>query len=161
MNKISTLTRAEALDAQEFHRGECQAYHGPRGGWHEEIEVWRRNGMTQVWKTRPADFRVPVKYGMRAYGDIGPANAGEFHLPQHCPLTRVEYRRIRSDGRTIEIVKWGGGTLGKRYSGDWDVNVYDTSGKVLFTDVVHTGTPKTHAEVEEIVLDYTEREVWS
>ena len=24
-------------------------------------EVWRRNGKTQTWKTRPNEFRVPVK----------------------------------------------------------------------------------------------------
>jgi hypothetical protein len=25
----------------------------------------RINGKTQTWKTRPADFRIPVKYGFR------------------------------------------------------------------------------------------------
>jgi len=25
----------------------------------------RRNGKTQTWKTRPGDFRVPVKYGLK------------------------------------------------------------------------------------------------
>jgi len=25
----------------------------------------RRNGKTKTWKTRPNDFRIPVKYGLR------------------------------------------------------------------------------------------------
>jgi hypothetical protein len=27
----------------------------------------RRNGRTQVWKTRPGEFRIPVKAGFRTY----------------------------------------------------------------------------------------------
>ena len=34
----------------------------------------RRNGKTQTWKTRPGEFRIPVKYGFRGYGA----------LTQHC-----------------------------------------------------------------------------
>lgn len=30
----------------------------------------RRNGATQRWKTRPFDFRIPVKAGLKAYGEI-------------------------------------------------------------------------------------------
>ena len=30
----------------------------------------RRNGKTQTWKTRPGEFRVPVKCGMYTYGEI-------------------------------------------------------------------------------------------
>jgi hypothetical protein len=25
---------------------------------------WRVNGKVQLWKTRPTDFRVPLKYGL-------------------------------------------------------------------------------------------------
>lgn len=33
---------------------------------------WRlhRNGATQRWKTRPFAFRIPVKAGLKAYGEI-------------------------------------------------------------------------------------------
>lgn len=154
MDKIRILSKTEAETGDEFHRGECQAYHGPRGGQREEIEAWRRNGATQLWKTRPEDFRVPVKWGMRSYGDITPANVGEFHLAKNCPLTLVEYRRVLPDGRIIEIQKWGGGTLGRKYAGDWYVVLCDRSGKLLFDDRLITGTPKTHAEVQEITLDF-------
>ena len=30
----------------------------------------RRNGKTQTWKTRPAAFRIPIKYGFKSYGNI-------------------------------------------------------------------------------------------
>jgi hypothetical protein len=30
----------------------------------------RRNGQTKIWKTRPGEFRIPVKAGLRAYGSI-------------------------------------------------------------------------------------------
>lgn len=30
----------------------------------------RRNGQTQTWKTRPNDFRVPVKAGFRTTGQF-------------------------------------------------------------------------------------------
>lgn len=34
--------------------------------------VWRcrRNGATKLWKTRPNDFRIPIKMGMYNYSDI-------------------------------------------------------------------------------------------
>ncbi len=30
----------------------------------------RRNGKTQTWKTRPGQFRIPVKIGFRSYGEL-------------------------------------------------------------------------------------------
>lgn len=30
----------------------------------------RRNGRTQTWKTRPNDYRIPIKAGLRVYGEI-------------------------------------------------------------------------------------------
>ena len=30
----------------------------------------RRNGRTQTWKTRPNDFRIPIKYGFKEYGQV-------------------------------------------------------------------------------------------
>ncbi len=30
----------------------------------------RRNGKTQTWKTRPGNFRVPIKAGLRSYGEV-------------------------------------------------------------------------------------------
>jgi len=38
--------------------------------------VWkaRRNGKTQTWKTRPNDFRIPIKMGLKSYGAIDHQN---------------------------------------------------------------------------------------
>ena len=41
---------------------------------------WRRNGKTKTWKTRPNDFRIPVKHGLYAYGYIDQDNATEFNV---------------------------------------------------------------------------------
>lgn len=30
----------------------------------------RRNGKTQTWKTRPGEFRIPIKAGFRTCGEI-------------------------------------------------------------------------------------------
>lgn len=35
----------------------------------------RRNGKTKTWKTRPNDFRIPVKYKFNKYGVIDHRNA--------------------------------------------------------------------------------------
>jgi hypothetical protein len=38
--------------------------------------LWRlrRNGKTQLWKTRPDEFRIPVKAGLRSTGQITDAS---------------------------------------------------------------------------------------
>jgi hypothetical protein len=35
-----------------------------------KLWVARRNGRTQTWKTRPGDFRIPIKIGFRGYGEL-------------------------------------------------------------------------------------------
>lgn len=84
------VTKEQALTAREFHCGACTRKVGPRGGVTISIETWRRNGKTQTWKTRPEDFRVPIKYGLYNYGDITPSNASIFHVPEDCPLEQME-----------------------------------------------------------------------
>lgn len=32
----------------------------------------RRNGRTRTWTSRPNDYRIPVKAGLRAYGQLSP-----------------------------------------------------------------------------------------
>lgn len=46
--------------------------HGELWGAMRNGRFWRlrRNGKTQRWKTRPADFRIPVKAGLRACGEV-------------------------------------------------------------------------------------------
>lgn len=68
------LTKEQALTAGVFHmlyRGKCV--------------VWRRNGAAQTWKTRPTEFRIPVRYGMYRYQQITQENAAHFHVESECP----------------------------------------------------------------------------
>ena len=39
----------------------------------------RRNGKTKLWKTRPSDFKIPVKYGLRDCFYITPNNEQEWN----------------------------------------------------------------------------------
>ena len=82
------ITKEQALSESVFHYGTCTRTVGPRGGVTERVEHWRRNGSTQTWKTRPEEFSVPVRYGMRSTGYIRLThlNASEFHAEADCPL---------------------------------------------------------------------------
>lgn len=42
---------------------------------------WRVNGATKTWKTRPADFRVPLKHGLYTYDYLTPATAHLLEIP--------------------------------------------------------------------------------
>ncbi len=67
------MTRNEietALDA-----GRLYARMGNGAAWKA-----RRNGATQTWKTRPDDYRIPIKAGFRSHGQITPLNADEHHF---------------------------------------------------------------------------------
>ena len=80
------ITKEQALTAQEFHAGECTQTVGPRGGVKTRQEIWRRNGQTKTWKTRPEEFRVPLKHGMNNCGYAANFNASMFHTVEDCPL---------------------------------------------------------------------------
>ena len=42
----------------------------------------RRNGRTQTWKTRPTEFRIPIKHGLYTYAEITHWNASEWREAQ-------------------------------------------------------------------------------
>lgn len=86
MLRKNPITMEQALTANEFHEGNCTREIGPRGGVREQMRVWRRNGRTKLWKTRPDDFEVPIKHGLRNYGYIDEDNAYRFHTTAECPL---------------------------------------------------------------------------
>ena len=69
------ITFEQALYARDFHmvdRKHDNADGTPRR--------WRRNGQTKTWKTRPGEFKVPVKHGLRDYGYITNENAQDFNV---------------------------------------------------------------------------------
>lgn len=83
------LTKEQALTlthGSEIHRGECVRLVGARNGIKDVIERWRVTSATQTWKTRPDEFRVPVKRGLYAYGEITERNAHEVHTSGDCNL---------------------------------------------------------------------------
>ena len=48
----------------------------------DKVISWRRNGKTQTWKTRPDDFKVPIKHGLYSYGYITQDNAHLFEVKE-------------------------------------------------------------------------------
>lgn len=64
-----------------------------------------------------------------------------------------EYTKTLSDGTEIRVNKWGGGTLGKSYDGQWSA-YHSLPGGTFTGEVVGTGIPKTHEEVAEIYCDF-------
>lgn len=92
------LTLEQALNAREFHytgKHECSFEVGPRGGTKLNITSCRRNGKTQTWKTRPNDFRVPVKYGLYEYAQITNADSNDWHTPEECPALIAQEEHFR------------------------------------------------------------------
>lgn len=91
---MPTLTREHALTAGMFHwngNGGCYVVTGPRGGITVHQTRARRNGATQTWKTRPDEYRVPVKHGIRARGQfsIYHHDARSWHAASQCPIKGV------------------------------------------------------------------------
>lgn len=78
------------MTADRFHKNGCLLTTGPKGGEYVQIQRFRRNGVTQTWKTRPDHFRVPVKYGFKGYAEITHDNAEFYHTEQDCPLNEAE-----------------------------------------------------------------------
>jgi hypothetical protein len=74
------LTKAQAVTVSKVHAGPKPSQ--------KECYVWRRNGKTQTWVTRPEDFRLPVKFGMYEYGQVTPGNAEYFHTEEECPFAQ-------------------------------------------------------------------------
>lgn len=83
------ITKQQAIEANEFHPGMCTILVGPRGGEVRKMGVWRRNGKTQTWKTRPDLWRIPIKYGLYGYGNIYESDAVGWHIAEDCQPKRV------------------------------------------------------------------------
>lgn len=82
------LTRDETLTCNEFHYtgdGMCRTTLGPRGGVTYHVTRVRRTGRTQTWKTRPTEWRIPVRYGFREQFSIRQSDAANYHPAERCP----------------------------------------------------------------------------
>ena len=83
------VTKEQAIRGGEFHYVECKRTVGPRGGITTKIETWRANGKCQTWKTRPDEFKLPIKYGLKDYSYLTNSNCKDFHLSSECPLDSI------------------------------------------------------------------------
>lgn len=84
-----TKDQAVALGYREtLHytgRHACAIHTGTRGGQTRTVTFVRVSGACKTWKTRPEDFRVPVKHGLYENGEITERNRADFHKPEDCP----------------------------------------------------------------------------
>jgi hypothetical protein len=85
------ITKEQAMEASQFHYGNCTLTIGPKGGTKTTQMIWRRNGKTQTWKRSPEKFSVPIKYGLYFYGyiidaDDGRGSRDNFHTVDDCPI---------------------------------------------------------------------------
>jgi hypothetical protein len=53
---------------------------------------WRVNGMCKTWKTRPDEFRLPIKHGLKDYFYLTHANAEMFFLEEKDARASIESR---------------------------------------------------------------------
>lgn len=58
------------------------------------------------------------------------------------------------DGHFVRVYKIGGGTPGRRYSGNWAYEVSIAGAVIISGTDFTTGWPYTHHEVSLAVLDY-------
>lgn len=64
---------------------ECHLAFGPRGGTNRKLWAYRVNGKVKTWKTRPTEFQVPLKHGLKGpHGYVTEANAIALHLESEC-----------------------------------------------------------------------------
>jgi len=78
-------TLCSEIHCETIHK--CKRTVDPRSGVKEYIVRVRIGGRCQTWKTRPHEFRLPVKY--RGYeAAITRDNAEWFHLAQDCPINK-------------------------------------------------------------------------
>lgn len=95
------ITYSDAITAREFHYGPVPDRRARAKSGAVRCEVYRRNGQTQTWVTRPGEYRVPVKYGMRGYAQllhsdgarVGPDGA-QWWTSDTCPCCHPELSEL-------------------------------------------------------------------
>jgi hypothetical protein len=86
------VTKEQAVAARhgdEFHHTgyhQCRKTVGKRGGVTVKVTRARVTGQCQTWKSRPAEFRLPVKCGLYESSAVMHWNAADWHRAEDCPL---------------------------------------------------------------------------
>jgi hypothetical protein len=101
-----TVTK-EMLQAAPHHQiwhytdynNQCTCVLGARGAIHLRFTACRTMGQLKTWKTRPNEFRLPVKHGMSKYGSayIDHDNADHWHREEDCPAL-IKAQELRNNG---------------------------------------------------------------
>ena len=65
------ITKEQAMTARRFKHVSLKDSRG-------NPVVCRAAGKCQTWKTRPEEFKLPVKYGLKKWFYITPENAAEW-----------------------------------------------------------------------------------
>ena len=86
MNKQQCVNIQWNAEIHYTGRHQCTRTVGPRGGVTEDVTRCRPSGKCQTWKTRPAEFRLPVKHGLYESAEINERNCQDFHLASECTL---------------------------------------------------------------------------
>ena len=67
------IAKEQAQTAKNFKHVTVKDSHG-------NPAVCRASGKCQVWATRPNEFKLPVKYGLKQSFYITPANAADWEV---------------------------------------------------------------------------------
>lgn len=90
------ITKQQAMTKDEFHIRS-----------HHRCSHWRRNGKTQTWKRDPERFRVPIKHGLYAYGQLTSERHRDsplVHVASECPF-EVSDEFEREAAREVAIAR--------------------------------------------------------
>jgi hypothetical protein len=86
-----TKEQALALRYREvIHYGTCKTLVGKKGGLTYKTENWRVDGKAKTWKTRPNEFKIPIKFGLYQHSYLTEHNMMDFHLEENCIREEVK-----------------------------------------------------------------------
>lgn len=98
-----TVTKAQAVAAGQKHTVFHDERYGPCTATH--VERWRSNSRCKTWPTRPREFRLSIKTGLRGFGFLTQDNAQHFHTEEDCPLNQQDVRGMTIDDLVNEAQK--------------------------------------------------------
>ena len=127
------ITYQSAMDCHTFyHRTVRYAGRGKRPGAPYQA---RRNGATKTWKTRPGQFRIPIKIGFREYGYIDNNNADEWATRPDFQEAWEEYaENTRREQQASEIGQLQAAPLKPSSQGELPITARDPRQPELFNE---------------------------
>lgn len=84
---------------------------------------------------------------------------GAYSAPERERIMEEHEYTVTIKGLLVGVSKSGGGTLGKRYEGNWTVTVKNGPVFVYDNEVLHTGMRKTHVQVAQLAFEFASEEI--